>query len=185
VVEIVRTNFVPVAIDLRIDEHRKPLKPDSEAAARATAERRQLKAWGGLDQHRPIGLHVVLPDRGVMAAYACRWVASGQKVNSASWTHGWGQVALFTFCQRVEAWLVADQSSPSEQAQRNEQQLRLTEALEGLPEAQRQALELHHWQDWTLEAIGQHLGRTPAAVAGLIKRGLHELRLRLQEPRSM
>ena len=78
-VEIVRKNFVPVAIDLRIDEHRRPLKPDSEAAAQATAERRQLKAWGGLDQHRPIGLHVVLPDRGVIAAYACRWVASGER----------------------------------------------------------------------------------------------------------
>jgi hypothetical protein len=79
VVEIVRKNFVPVAIDLRIDEHRRPLQPGTEATAQAAAERKQLKAWGGLDQHRPIGLHVVLPDRGVTAAYACRWVASGER----------------------------------------------------------------------------------------------------------
>jgi hypothetical protein len=79
VVEILRTSFVPVAIDLRIDEHREPLQPGSEAAAQAQAQRKLLKAWGGLDQHRPIGLHVVLPDGKVIAQYACRWVASGER----------------------------------------------------------------------------------------------------------
>jgi hypothetical protein len=79
VVEILRTSFVPVAIDLRIDEHREPLQPGSEAAVQAQAERKLLKAWGGLDQHRPIGLHVVLPDGKVIAKYDCRWVASGEK----------------------------------------------------------------------------------------------------------
>jgi RNA polymerase sigma-70 factor (ECF subfamily) len=82
---------------------------------------------------------------------------------------------------RLEAWLVAEQSSPSQQAQHHEEWLRLAEALEALPEAQRQALELYHLHDWTLEAIGQHLGRTQAAVAGLIKRGLHQLRVWLQD----
>lgn len=80
---------------------------------------------------------------------------------------------------RLEAWLAADQSSPSQQAQRNEQLLRLAQVLESLPEAQREAVVLHHLYDWSLEAIGQHLGRSPAAVAGLLKRGLRQLRTQL------
>ena len=81
---------------------------------------------------------------------------------------------------RLERWLVADQSSPSEQAMRNEQAVRLAEALARLPEAMREALVLKHCQDWTLAEIGRHLGRSPAAVASLLRRGLEELRRRLE-----
>jgi RNA polymerase sigma-70 factor (ECF subfamily) len=80
---------------------------------------------------------------------------------------------------RLEGWLAAEQSSPSQQAERNEQVLRLARALAQLPEAQREALVLHYWQDWTTVEIGRHLERTPAAVAGLLKRGLKELRRHL------
>ena len=62
-----------------------------------------------------------------------------------------------------------------------EELLRLAEALDSLPEAQREALTLHHLRNWTLEDVGRHLGRSPAAVAGLIKRGLKQLRLLLRE----
>jgi RNA polymerase sigma-70 factor (ECF subfamily) len=86
------------------------------------------------------------------------------------------QAAIEQSSARLEAWLAAAQTSPSEQAVRHEQLLRLAEALEGLPEAQREAITLHHLQDWTLEQVGSHLGRSPAAVAGLIKRGLKQLR---------
>jgi RNA polymerase sigma-70 factor (ECF subfamily) len=59
--------------------------------------------------------------------------------------------------------------------------VRLADALESLPEGQREALVLHYWQDWTLPEIGRHLGRTPAAVAGLVQRGLKQLRTLLRE----
>jgi RNA polymerase sigma factor (sigma-70 family) len=74
------------------------------------------------------------------------------------------------------AWLAADQSSPSERAERNDQLLRLAAALETLPAEQREAVELHYWQSWTLAQIGEHQGRTPASVAGLVHRGLAKLR---------
>jgi RNA polymerase sigma-70 factor (ECF subfamily) len=83
---------------------------------------------------------------------------------------------------RLGAWLAAEQSSPSEQAQSNERALQLAEALVELPEAQREALVLQHWHGWSMDQIAAHLGRTRAAVAGLIKRGLQHLRERLQPP---
>ena len=91
------------------------------------------------------------------------------------------KAALDQSSAQLEAWLVAEQSSPSQQAERNEQVLRLTAALSALPQAQREALTLHHLHHWTLEEVSRHLGRTPAAVAGLIKRGLKGLRKQLQE----
>ena len=77
------------------------------------------------------------------------------------------------------SWLAAEQSSPSERAQRNEQAVLVAGALETLPEAQREALVLHYWQGWTLPRIAEHLQRTPAAIAGLLQRGLKELRKQL------
>ena len=74
------------------------------------------------------------------------------------------------------AWLAAEQSSPSQQVEQHEQSLRLARALAALPEAQREALVLQHWHGWTLAQIGERMNRTPAAVAGLLKRGLKGLR---------
>jgi RNA polymerase sigma-70 factor (ECF subfamily) len=88
--------------------------------------------------------------------------------------------ALEASSARLEALLAAEQSSPEQRASRNEELLRVAEALEQLPEAQRQAIELHFLQGWRLEEIAQHLGRSKAAVAGLLHRGLDKLRAFLQ-----
>jgi RNA polymerase sigma-70 factor (ECF subfamily) len=85
---------------------------------------------------------------------------------------------------RLAAFLAAEQSSPSQQAQRHERAVRLAEALAALPDDNREALVLHYCEDWALADIGAHLGRTPAAVAGLLKRGLKQLRGRLQDDSS-
>jgi RNA polymerase sigma-70 factor (ECF subfamily) len=82
---------------------------------------------------------------------------------------------------RVEEWLAAEQSTPSQAAELHEEALRLAEALSKLPDAQREAVLLHHWEDWPLARISEKLGRSPTAVAGLIKRGLKQLRLLLRE----
>ena len=91
------------------------------------------------------------------------------------------EAALEESSARLGDWLAAEQSSPSQKVERHEQALRLADALGRLPEAQREALVLQHWQGWSLDDIGKRLGRSPAAVAGLIKRGIKQLRLLLDE----
>ena len=92
------------------------------------------------------------------------------------------EAALAESSARLEAFLAADQSSPEQRAGRNEELLRLAGALERLPEAQRQAVELHYLRGWRLEEIAGHLGRGKSAVAGLLHRGLDKLREFLQPP---
>lgn len=84
--------------------------------------------------------------------------------------------ALAESSLRLEAWLADEQSSPSQRAARNERVVRLAEAVESLPEAQRDAIVLHYWQGWTLVEIAEELGRTPGSVAGLVHRGVDKLR---------
>lgn len=86
------------------------------------------------------------------------------------------EAALHESSVRLERWLASEEPSPEEQAVQQEQALRVADALAELPEAQREALVLQHWHGWSLAQIGEHLGRSPAAVAGLIKRGLKQLR---------
>jgi len=94
------------------------------------------------------------------------------------------EAAFDTSSARLESWLAAEQSSPSERAARNEAILRLVDALAALPEANRQALMLRHCQGLSLAEISTRLGRTPQAVAGLLKRGLAELRNLLPDERG-
>jgi hypothetical protein len=133
--------------------------------------------------------------------------------------------AIHASSSRVQAWLAAEQSSPSQRAERHEEAARLAEALAALPEDNREALVLHYCQGIPLAEIAQHLraiassnscgaggyrggdaefplcddatfcsettsrcdcpaqhlDRTKAAVAGLLKRGLKQLRSRLHE----
>ena len=82
---------------------------------------------------------------------------------------------------RMEAWLAAEQSSPSEIAQRQEMLLRLAGALARLPEDQRRVVELHHLMGLTIADVAGQVGRSRPAVVGLLYRGLNRLRELLQE----
>ncbi|MEY3172613.1 MAG: polymerase sigma factor SigH [Planctomycetota bacterium] len=76
----------------------------------------------------------------------------------------------------LEAWLVADQTSPSRAAARNEQLLRLADALLELPEEQREAVVMKYLQGHDLPQIATTMGKTVPSVAGLLRRGLGRLR---------
>ena len=75
--------------------------------------------------------------------------------------------------------LDAGHSSPSEKAMRGEEAQLLSRALTLLPDDQREAVRLRHLEGWALADIARHLGRSPAATAGLIKRGMQALRRQL------
>jgi len=82
---------------------------------------------------------------------------------------------------RLEAWLAADQSSPSGTLLRQEELRRLADALAQLPAPQREAVELHHLRGLSVAETAQLMSRTRPAVMGLIFRGLKRLRELLDE----
>jgi RNA polymerase sigma-70 factor (ECF subfamily) len=86
------------------------------------------------------------------------------------------QRALDDSSSRLEMWLAAKQSSPSQQAQRHERVLCVAAALAQLPESQREAVMLRHWHGRSLAEIAQELDCSTAAVTGLLQRGLKNLR---------
>jgi RNA polymerase sigma-70 factor (ECF subfamily) len=49
---------------------------------------------------------------------------------------------------------------------------------------QRQAVELHHLKGQPLAEVSRRMGRSKASVAGLLRRGLKELRNRMQSERQ-
>jgi len=91
------------------------------------------------------------------------------------------ELALDQSASRLERFLATADPSPSQQVQQSEQVLLLADALAALPESQREAIVGHHLEGRTLSEVGIEMERSPVAVAGLIKRGLRALRLRLQD----
>jgi RNA polymerase sigma-70 factor (ECF subfamily) len=92
------------------------------------------------------------------------------------------EAALENSSGHLEAWLAQELSSPSQQAIRNEELLRLAQALAQLPEDQRRAVELHHLSGMPVAEVGAHMGRSPGAVGALLVRGLKKLRRLMQDP---
>jgi RNA polymerase sigma-70 factor (ECF subfamily) len=91
------------------------------------------------------------------------------------------QTALEQSASRLEGFLAAEQSTPSRGAERAEQMLRVARALNELPEAQRQAIELHHLQGLPLLEVAAAMALSKPAVAGLLHRGLKKLRALLAD----
>lgn len=76
----------------------------------------------------------------------------------------------------LAGWLAADQTSPSRRAERNEEHLRLAEALAALPQNQREVVTRKHLLGHPLQQIADDTGRTVPAVVSLLRRGLAALR---------
>jgi RNA polymerase sigma-70 factor (ECF subfamily) len=141
------------------------------------AQETLLKAHRALDQYR-----------GQTDAELAGWLRTILAHTLADALRGWRacaraaareqslQAALEASSSSLEAWLVADQSSPSEQAARQEQLLRLAAALARLPQDQRRAVELRHLRGGTVGEVAAQMCRSKEAVAKLLLRGVARLR---------
>jgi RNA polymerase sigma-70 factor (ECF subfamily) len=125
----------------------------------------ELAAWLGRI------LTNVLTDELRRAAAAARDAALEQSIGPA----------LEQSSARLEAWLAAEEASPSERAVRQEELLRLAEALAQMPADQRTAVELQKLQGYSVEAVARAMGRSKSAVGGLLRRGMRRLRELMQE----
>lgn len=71
---------------------------------------------------------------------------------------------------------LAGGSQPDHRAMRNEQLAHLAAAIDALPDDQRQAVILHHLRRQSAAEIAVAMGRTEVSVAGLLRRGMKQLR---------
>jgi RNA polymerase sigma-70 factor (ECF subfamily) len=130
----------------------------------AGADARELAAWlQRILDHKVAGAirdHTILQKRNL------------RRDQSIDDSHG----GLASLKQQLDAGL----SSPSQKAIQGEEAQRLAKALTVLPDDQREAVRLRHLEGWALADIARHLGRSPAATAGLIKRGMQILRRQLR-----
>lgn len=94
--------------------------------------------------------------------------------------HSLEQAAEESSC-RLQAFLAAEQPTPSEQAAQKEQVMRLAAALAQVPEPQREVVVQRHLEGRPLAEIARQLGRSEAAIVGLLQRGLKTLRELLKE----
>jgi RNA polymerase sigma-70 factor (ECF subfamily) len=91
------------------------------------------------------------------------------------------EASLEESSHRIEQWLQDSSATPGQEVDRQEQLLRLADALARLPDDQRRAVELRHLQGLSVAKIGELMGRSTAAIGGLLQRGLRALRGMLDE----
>jgi RNA polymerase sigma-70 factor, ECF subfamily len=78
---------------------------------------------------------------------------------------------------RLADWLAAEQTSPSERADRNERFERLAVAMTDLPDSQRVVVELRYLHGMKVTDIAHELGKTEGAVSLLLHRAVTKLRV--------
>jgi RNA polymerase sigma-70 factor, ECF subfamily len=76
---------------------------------------------------------------------------------------------------RLEKILIADETSPSQIVQRNEQVTLMLAAMQELPLQQRTAIILKHLQGLTLREVAESMNLSESATAGLLHRGRQQL----------
>ena len=79
----------------------------------------------------------------------------------------------------LEKLLANSEALPDQKAVLNEQVLHLAEAIETLPDGQRDAVLLKYYDGLSVAEIAQRLERSVESVAGLLHRGLKSLRTSL------
>ena len=80
---------------------------------------------------------------------------------------------------RLEGLLAGDGPTPSQNVAFGENVLQVAEAVERLPEAQRDAVRLHYLDGLKLSEVATNMDKSTGAVAGLLHRGMKTLRAQL------
>ena len=78
--------------------------------------------------------------------------------------------------------LKASESSPCQRAMTEEQSLQLMNAMEQLPDDQRQALILKYWQGKSMQEMAQSMNKSISAIGGLLHRANKNLRKSINSP---
>ena len=82
---------------------------------------------------------------------------------------------------RLEGLLAGDSPSPSQKAAFGENIVQVAEAIEKLPDSQRDAIRMHYLEGMKLSEVAKQLGKSTGAIAGLLHRGMKTLRQQLRE----
>lgn len=101
--------------------------------------------------------------------------AARAKKRDVALEQNWDEL-LAASSARLETWLATNARSPVEQAERNEQVLRLAAAIEQLPDDQRDVVIQRDLLATSIAEIAEMQGRTEKSVAGLLLRGRRKLR---------
>jgi RNA polymerase sigma-70 factor (ECF subfamily) len=80
---------------------------------------------------------------------------------------------------RLEGLLAGDGPTPSQNVAFGENVLKVAEAVDRLPETQRDAIRLHYLEGLKLSEVAEQLDKSTGAVAGLLHRGMKTLRTQL------
>lgn len=140
-----------------------------------------LEAHRSVHRFRGAGSQLTAWLRSILACQLARNVRDLRRDKRDAGRERSLQAALDESSARLEAFLAADQPSPSQQAQRNEWAVRVAAALETLSEDQREAVVQHYRQGRSVKEIADAMTRSVASVAGLLQRGLKALRQLLAE----
>jgi RNA polymerase sigma-70 factor, ECF subfamily len=158
-------------LDGRLRNKLDPADLVQQTLTRALERREQFR--GGSDEQRAAWLRTLLAHAMVDALRKHARPDGAERSLDA---------ALEQSSARLEAFLVADQTSPSGRVEKQERLVRLADALEALPEEQRRAIELKHLQGLPLIDVARQMNRSVPAVAGLRFRGMRALRTDLGQP---
>ena len=82
---------------------------------------------------------------------------------------------------RVDDWLAASQTSPSQNVAKKEQLLQLPNALDQLDTELRQVVVMHHLQGMKLREIADQVGCNETTVGRRLMRGLKQLNQFMEE----
>lgn len=80
---------------------------------------------------------------------------------------------------RLEGLLAGDGPTPSQNVAFGENVLQVADAVERLPDAQRDAVRLHYLDGLKLSEVAAKMDKSTGAVAGLLHRGMKTLRAQL------